>query len=66
MVIVLVMIGAEPVLFRPPSKLMVDAFRVEGSCVGAGGGGYDWLLIVTKLMLFVLIELVLMAAILAD
>ena len=50
-----VVIGAEPILLRPPSKFIVDAFRVEGIVAGPDGGGYDWLLMVNTLMLFVLI-----------
>jgi hypothetical protein len=32
------MIGAEPTLLRPPLKLIVDAFIVEGSVVDPVGG----------------------------
>lgn len=38
--IVPVLIGAEPTLLRPPSKFMVDAFRVEGMAPPPPPGGY--------------------------
>jgi hypothetical protein len=44
-----VMIGAEPVFVRPPLKLMVDAFRVEGIPPGT----YGALLMVVRLILVV-------------
>jgi hypothetical protein len=50
--------GAEPMLERPPLNVIVEACRVEGMLLL---GGYDALLMVSKLILFVLIELVLRA-----
>lgn len=68
--IVVVLIGAEPILLRPPSKLIVDAFRVEGMPPPEPGGYAALFMLLTKkelivpkglVMLLVLIVLVLTA-----
>jgi hypothetical protein len=51
--ILFVVIGADPILFRPPLKFIVDAFRVEAE--PPPPGGYGALLIVFTFILFVLI-----------
>jgi len=55
-----VMIGAEPMFVRPPLKVIVDAFRVEG-IPPLPPGGYGALLMVFTFMLLVLMLMVLIS-----